>query len=83
MVRAHLELAREMLAATLDWRRDGPPRSPIPGDELALELGIEPGPDLGRILGEIEAAVYAREVRSRDDAVALARRVSGRPGAGR
>jgi hypothetical protein len=83
MVRAHLELAREMLAATLDWRRHGPPRSPIPGDELAAQLGIEPGPDLGRIIGEIEAAVYAGEVEGRDDAVALARRVSGRSGAER
>jgi poly(A) polymerase len=73
MVRAHLELAREMLAGALDWRRDGPPRSPIPGDELAAELGIERGPELGRILGEIEAAVYAGEVSSREDAVALAR----------
>jgi poly(A) polymerase len=80
MVRAHLELAREMLAATLDWRRDGPPRSPIPGNELAAEIGIEPGPDLGRIIDEIEAAVYAGEIRSRDDAVALARRMSGRSG---
>jgi poly(A) polymerase/tRNA nucleotidyltransferase (CCA-adding enzyme) len=62
-----------MLAAALDWRREGPPRSPIPGDELAAELGIEPGPELGRILGEIEAAVYAGEVSSREDAVALGR----------
>ncbi len=78
MVRAHLELAREMLAAALDWRREGPPRSPIPGDELASELGIEPGPELGRIIGEVEQAVYAGEVSGRDDAVALARRVAGR-----
>jgi poly(A) polymerase len=73
MVQAHLELGREMLAAALEWRRAGPPRSPIPGDELAAELGIEPGPELGRLLGEVEAAVYAGEVESRDDAVALAR----------
>jgi poly(A) polymerase len=76
MVRAHLELAREMLAAALDWRQDGPPRSPIPGDELAAELGIEPGPELGRIIGEIEAAVYAGEVADRDDAVAFARELA-------
>lgn len=73
MVSAHLELAREMLAAALDRRRDGPPRSPIAGDELAAELGIEPGPELGRLLDEIEAAVYADEVKGRDDAVELAR----------
>jgi poly(A) polymerase len=73
MVQAHVEVAREMLAAALDRRRDGPPRSPIPGDELADELGIEPGPELGRLLGEIEAAVYAGEVSDRDGAVELAR----------
>jgi poly(A) polymerase len=76
MVRAHLELAREMLAAALDWRRDGPPRSPIPGDELAAELGIEPGPALGRIIGEVEAAVYTGEVSDRNEAVAFARRLT-------
>jgi putative nucleotidyltransferase with HDIG domain len=73
MVQAHLDLAREMLAAALDWRRDGPPRSPIPGDELAAELGIQPGPELGRLLGEIEVAVYAGDVASRSDAIELAR----------
>jgi putative nucleotidyltransferase with HDIG domain len=73
MVQAHLDLAREMLAAALDWRRHGPPRSPIPGDELAAELGIQPGPELGRLLGEIEVAVYAGDVASRSDAIELAR----------
>jgi poly(A) polymerase len=76
MVRAHLELAREMLAAALDWRREGPPRSPIPGDELAAAVGIEPGPELGRIIGELEAAVYAGEVADRDGAVELARQLT-------
>jgi poly(A) polymerase len=74
MVEAHLDLAREMLGAALDWRRAEPPRSPIPGDELAAALGIEPGPELGRLIGEIEAAVYTGEVSSRDDAIALARK---------
>jgi poly(A) polymerase len=79
MVEAHLELAREMLWAALDWKRDGPPKSPIPGDELAAALGIEPGPELGRIIGEVEAAVYAGEVTGRDDAVAFARRLGAAP----
>ena len=51
---AHLELARELMTAALDWREHGPPRVPIRGDELAGELGIEPGPELGRLLGELE-----------------------------
>jgi len=52
-----------------------PPRSPIPGDELAAAIGIEPGPELGRLIGEVEAAVFAGDVESADDAVALARRL--------
>ena len=46
-IEAHLRLAREMLAAALDWRRDGPPEPLLRGDELAAELGIEPGPSWG------------------------------------
>ena len=67
-----------MIAEALAWRRSGPPRAPIRGDELASELGIEPGPDLGRLIGEIEAAVFAGEVSTREEAVDLARRVAAR-----
>ena len=58
-----------MVAEALAWRRAGPPRSPIRGDELASELGIEPGPELGSLLGEIEAAVFAGEVSTREEAL--------------
>ena len=74
-VDAHLELAREMIADALTWRRSGPPRAPIPGDELASELGIEPGPELGRLIAEIEAAVFTGEVSTREDAVRLGRQL--------
>jgi poly(A) polymerase len=70
---AHLELARELMAAALEWRREGPPRVPVRGDELAEELGIEPGPELGRLLAELEEAAYAGEVTDREGAVELAR----------
>ena len=72
---AHLELAEELMPAALDWRRDGPPRLPVRGDELAAELGIEPGPELGRLLAELEEAAYAGEVADRGQAVELARRL--------
>jgi hypothetical protein len=72
---AHLELARELMPAALDWRRHGPPRLPLRGDELARELGIEPGPELGRVIAELEEAAYAGEVSDRDQAVELARRL--------
>ncbi|HYF26091.1 MAG TPA: HD domain-containing protein [Baekduia sp.] len=71
----HLDLARVLLAAALDEREA--PRRPalIRGDELARELGIRPGPQLGRLLAELEEARYAGEVRTREDAVTHARRV--------
>jgi putative nucleotidyltransferase with HDIG domain len=72
-VTRHLELARTMLGEAVAWRRQGPPRPPIRGDDLAAELEIEPGPELGRLLGEIEAAVFAGEVSTREDAIELAR----------
>jgi poly(A) polymerase len=76
-IEAHLRLAREMLAAALDWRRDGPPDPLLRGDELAAELGLEPGPELGELLAELEAAQYAGEVSSREEAFERARRVRG------
>jgi poly(A) polymerase len=72
---AHLDLARELMRAALDWREHGPPGVPIRGDELARELGIEPGPELGRLLAELTEAAYAGEVATRDDAVAVGRRL--------
>jgi poly(A) polymerase len=68
-IEAHLALAREMLAAALDWRRDGPPQPLLRGDELAAELGIVPGPELGELMAELEAAQYAGEVGTREEAV--------------
>ena len=73
MIEAHLELAREVLPEAIAWHRDGPPRSPVAGDELAAAVGIEPGPELGRLLAEIEAAVFTGEVETAEDAVAYVR----------
>ncbi len=72
---AHLELAREMLAEALEWHREGPPRPPLAGDDLAEALGIEPGPQLGRLLEELAAARFAGEVETRADAIEMARRL--------
>jgi poly(A) polymerase len=75
MVEAHLTLARQMVAAALDWRRDGPPAPLLRGDELAAALGIDEGPELGELLSELEAAQYAGEVSDRAGAVEHARQV--------
>ncbi|HVW48199.1 MAG TPA: HD domain-containing protein [Solirubrobacterales bacterium] len=72
MVEAHLELAREMVAAALDWHREGPPEPLLRGDEIAAELGVE-GPAIGAKLAELEAAQYAGEVTDRAQALGLLR----------
>jgi poly(A) polymerase len=76
-IEAHLALARQMLAAALDWRREGPPKPLLRGDELAGELGVRLGPEVGELLAELEAAQYAGEISSRDEAVLLARTLRG------
>ena len=79
MVEAHMELAREMLAEALAWHRD-PPRPPLSGDELAAELGIEPGPRMGEILERLREAAFAGEATDRDSALALARSLAQNDG---
>jgi poly(A) polymerase len=76
---AHLELAQELMPAALEWRRTGPPKLPIRGDELAREAGIEPGPELGRVLAELREAAYAGEIDGPEAAIELARRLRHNP----
>lgn len=76
---AHLDLARTIMGPALAWRAEGPPRPLIRGDELARELGIAPGPELGELLASIEAAAYAGEVDDREEAIGYARRVRDNP----
>jgi putative nucleotidyltransferase with HDIG domain len=73
MIEAHLELAREMLVEALAWHREGPPAPPLTGEELAAELGVSPGPELGRLLEELRAARFAGEISDRASAIEFAR----------
>jgi tRNA nucleotidyltransferase/poly(A) polymerase len=74
-IELHLELARELMAAALEWRESGPPKPAVRGNTLAKELGIEPGPELGALLAELAEARYTGEATTKDEAVALARRL--------
>jgi poly(A) polymerase len=78
-IAAHLGLARELMHEALDWREHGPPRPPLRGDELARELGIDPGPELGPLLAELEEAAFAGELHTRDQALEVARRLRDNP----
>jgi putative nucleotidyltransferase with HDIG domain len=71
-IASHVELARQMLAEGLAWIAD-PPRPPVRGDELAQALGIKPGPMVGDLLAELEAASFSGEVATREEAIARAR----------
>jgi poly(A) polymerase len=75
MVEAHLDLAREMLREALAWHRDGPPRPPLSGDELEDELGLSPGPEMGRVLEELRAEAFTGEISSRSEALERARQL--------
>jgi poly(A) polymerase len=47
----------------------------VRGDELAAALAIESGPELGRLLAEIDEARFAGELATPDEAVAFAARL--------
>jgi tRNA nucleotidyltransferase/poly(A) polymerase len=69
----HLEVAQQLLGPALDWHEHGPPPALVRGDELARELGIEAGPELGRLLAELAEAQYAGEISSREEALQYAK----------
>jgi putative nucleotidyltransferase with HDIG domain len=71
----HLELARTVLAEALARRSAGPRPPLVRGDELAAELGMAKGPQLGELMAQIAEARFAGEVSTREEAVALARAV--------
>ncbi|MBV8953443.1 MAG: HDIG domain-containing protein [Solirubrobacterales bacterium] len=77
----HLELARQLLGEALAWR-EGRPRPPLRGDEVARAVGVRPGRALGRILAELEEASFAGEITSREQAIARARELAGVSGVG-
>ena len=68
----HLELAREVLPATLQWRTQGRRVPLVRGDALATELGLADGREIGRLLAEIDEARFAGEIATQQEAVALA-----------
>jgi hypothetical protein len=77
-IEAHLGVARGMLADALRWHAEGPAPALLRGDELAAELGIAIGPQVGELLDALAEAQYAGELDTREQALAYARRWLGR-----
>ena len=51
----------------------------VTGHDVMETLGIGPGPEVGRLLGAVEEAQGAGEIHTRDEALALIRRLGGTP----
>jgi len=47
----------------------------VTGNDLMVELGLDPGPEIGRLLEALREAQAAGEVKTREEALALARRL--------
>jgi putative nucleotidyltransferase with HDIG domain len=76
-IAAHLDVAREMLAHAFA-ERAAEPRAPLlRGDELARELGLTPGPELGELLARLEEERYAGAIATREEALRRARELAG------
>ncbi len=72
----HVALARDILPAVLAWRAAGGRPAPLlRGDVLARRLGVDPGPEIGRVMRALSEAQYTGEVTTPDEAVELARRL--------
>lgn len=71
--RAHVNLVNYILASRQQEELVRPPRQ-VSGHDLMRELGLAPGPTVGRLLAAIAEAQAAGEVSDRETALALARR---------
>jgi len=70
---AHMRLAQTMLGDALRWRAQGPPTPLWRGDQLASELGIPLGPQVGALLEDLARAQYAGTVTTQAQALDFAR----------
>ncbi|MDA0168640.1 HD domain-containing protein [Solirubrobacter taibaiensis] len=75
-IEAHLEVARELLAAARAEDTAGPVVPLVRGDELVREAGVPAGKQLGTILAQLEEDRYAGAIVTREDALARARELT-------
>ena len=72
-----LEVAQTLLTHWFDRYEETVEPSPLlTGGELITELGLEPGPQIGRLLRTLQEAQAAGEVQTREEALVLARRIA-------
>jgi putative nucleotidyltransferase with HDIG domain len=72
-----LEVAEILLTHWFDRYEETVEPSPLlTGGDLMVELGLEPGPRIGRLLRTLQEAQAAGEVHTREEALALAKRIA-------
>ncbi len=70
-----LEVAELLLHHYFErWEETVAPELPVDGHDLMRELGLEPGPQIGRLLDALREAMAAGEVETREEVLDLARR---------
>jgi hypothetical protein len=72
--RRRVDVVRALFEAHFEGDWLDPPRL-LAGDELGEILHVSPGPEMGRLLAAVREAQAAGEVRTRDQAIALAKRM--------
>ncbi|MDA0180338.1 HD domain-containing protein [Solirubrobacter phytolaccae] len=75
-IEAHLEVARELLAAAREEDTAGPTSPLVRGDELIREAGVPAGRQLGTILAQLEEDRYAGAIATREEAIARAQELA-------
>ncbi|MCX7617705.1 HD domain-containing protein [Tepidiforma sp.] len=79
--RRHCGFVNYVLARAWAASEDDGPAPLVTGDDLITELGLSGGRLLGAVLTSVRHAQLEGHVRTREEALALARDVLGRPGA--
>jgi len=73
-----LEVAETLLTHWFDRYEETVAPPPLfTGGELMAELGLEPGPRIGRLLRTLQEAQAAGEVQTQEEALALVERIIG------
>ncbi len=68
----HLSLAQDMMVLFFAGEDAGPLPKLLSGDELIRELGLEPGPLVGRLLDYLREEQKLGNITSREEAIAVA-----------
>lgn len=77
-IERHLALAREMMEMSFAEEEAEPVMKLVSGDDLTRELGLRPGPLIGKILNRIEEEQRLGNVSSRQEALALANKLAAK-----